>query len=158
MPDLDLSFLAAAYENGQTIGRVFRWLVLLALGIKLTRRLLTGSFGSGFRRSRAGTILALVVVVAGLLGSVHYDFTDKGTAGAGRDMSAARAEVVRGCLNQGQVASVCECYGDEVLRRTGRSPERFAALERDMVGRQDAGQAPPDLIVQAAQACAGKAG
>jgi len=158
MPDFDLSFLAAAYENGQTIGRVVRWLVLLAVGFKLTQRLLTGSFGSGFRRSRAGTILGLVVVVAGLLGSVRYDFTDNATASAGRDMNAARAEVVRGCLDQGQVASVCECYGDEVLRRTGSSQERFAALERDMVSRQDAGQAPPDLIVQAAQACVGKAG
>ena len=158
MPDFDHSFLAAAYENGQTAGRVLRWLLLLALGAKLMQRLLTGSVGSGFRRSRAGTILALVVVAAGLLGSARYDFTDKATASAGRDMSAARAEVVRGCLDQGQLASVCECYGDEVLRRTGSSPERFAALERDMVSRQDAGQPPPDLIVQAAQACAGKAG
>jgi hypothetical protein len=126
----------------------------------LTRRLLAGSFGAGFRNSRAATILGLVVVVAGLIGSVRYDFTDKATAktSAGTDMSAARAEVVRGCRNQGQTASVCECYGDEVLRRVDRSPERFATLEREMVSRQNAGQGPPELIMQAAQFCAGAAG
>ena len=73
-------------------------------------------------------------------------------------MTAARAEVVTGCLDQGQLPSVCECYGDEVLRRIDRSPERFATLEREVVDRQNAGQGPPELIMQAAQACAGKTG
>ncbi len=73
-------------------------------------------------------------------------------------MTAARAEVVTGCLDQGQLPSVCECYGDEVMRRIDGSAERFAALERKMVKRQNAGQGPPELITQAAQACAGRDG
>ena len=156
MPDLDL--LAAAYENGQILGRAFRWMVLLAIAFSLVIRVARGSFGPGFRRSRLGTAVSLVAVVVCLIGSLHYDFVGDASAEAGRDMTAARAEVVRGCLDQGQLASVCECYGDEVLRRIDRSPERFAALERDMISRQNSGQAPPDLIVQAAQACTGKAG
>jgi hypothetical protein len=40
-----------------------------------------------------------------------------------------------------------------VLRRIDHSAERFAALERDMVRRQNAGQGPPALILDAARAC-----
>jgi hypothetical protein len=43
---------------------------------------------------------------------------------------------------------------DEVLRRIDHSAERFTALERDMVRRQNAGQAPPALILDAARGCA----
>lgn len=156
MPDLD--FLAAAYENGQILGRAFRWMLLLAIGFSLVIRMARGSFGPGFRRSRLGTAVSLVAVAVCLVGSLHYDFVGHASAEAGRDMTAARAEVVRGCLDQGQLPSVCDCYGDEVLRRIDRSPKRFAALERDMISRQNAGQGPPELIMQAAQACAGQAG
>ena len=154
MPDLD--FLAAAYENGATLGRAFRWMMLLAIVLSLAIRIARGSFG--FRRSRLGLAVSLVAVVVCLAGSLHYDFVGHASAEAGGDMSAARAEVVTGCLDQGQLPSVCECYGDEVLRRIDRSPERFAALEREMVSRQNAGQGPPELITQAAQACAGRDG
>ena len=153
MPDLDL--FAAAYETGQLAGRAFRWLLLLAVGFTLIRRIARGSWGPGFRRSPLGTALGLVAVVVALGFSIHHDFTGRAEATAKMDMSSARAEVVRGCMDQGQAQSVCECYGDEVLRRTDRSPERFAALERDMVARQNAGQDPPQLIIDAAQYCAG---
>jgi hypothetical protein len=156
MPDLD--FFAAAYEGGALAGRAVRWLVLLAAGFTLVRRLVRGSWGPGFRNSPLGTVVGLVAVAAGLLFSVTRDF-DGGhatAAAAGRDMTAARAEVVRGCVDQGQAQSVCECYGDEVLRRTGRSPEQFAALERDMIARQKAGQPAPPMLVKAAQYCAGR--
>jgi hypothetical protein len=49
---------------------------------------------------------------------------------------------------------VCECAGDEVLRRIDRSAERFATLEREMVRRQNAGQGPPALILDAERGCA----
>ena len=156
MPDLD--FLAAAYDNGQMQGRAFRWMVLLAIGFSVAIRVARGSFGPGFRRSRLGMALTLVAVIVGLAGSLHYDFVGHASADARGDMTAARDEVVRGCLDQGQLENVCECYGDEVLRRIDRSPERFAALELDMERRHNAGQGPPDLITQAAQACAGAAG
>ena len=152
---LDHDLLAAAYQNGQLVGRGVRWLLLLAVGFKLVQRLARGSFGSGFRRSLAGTVVGLVLVAAGLIGSIRYDFAGHPATKAGADMSDARANVVRGCMNQGQAQPVCECYGDEVLRRTGRSPERFAALEQELVSRQNAGQGPPRLILDAAQACAG---
>ena len=53
---------------------------------------------------------------------------------------------------------VCACFGDQMLRRTGQSAERFAALERDMVARQNAGRPPPQPIVDAARLCAARAG
>jgi hypothetical protein len=106
----------------------------------------------------AGTVVGLLVIAVALIGSVRYDLTGNASAEAGPDMGAARADVVRGCMNQGQAPPVCECYGDEVLRRTGSSPERFAALEREMVSRQNAGQQRPQLIIDAAQLCAGRAG
>jgi hypothetical protein len=160
MLELDLSLLAAgAYETGSFIGRAFRWLLLVAAGITLTHRLLTGSFGRGLR-SRPATIVWLLLVVAGLIGSVRYDFLgDRAVQRtAGVDLTVAREEVVTGCRDQGQSVNVCECYADEVLGRTGNDPERFAALEREMVERQNAGQQPPQLIVDAAQACVPRVG
>ncbi len=53
----------------------------------------------------------------------------------------------------GEPRSVCECAGAEVLRRIDRSAERFATLEREMVRRQNAGQGPPALILDAARGC-----
>jgi hypothetical protein len=76
-----------------------------------------------------------------------------GWAGHGSDMTAARQELLVGCLDRGELRSVCDCAGDEVLRRIDHSAERFAALERDMVRRQNAGQGPPALILDAARAC-----
>jgi hypothetical protein len=60
--------------------------------------------------------------VGGLVFSVNRDFVRATPASAAVDMSAQRADVVRGCMNQGHAASVCECYGDEVLRRTAATP------------------------------------
>ena len=154
MPDLDL--LSAAYQNGQVLGRAFRWMMLLAIVLSLAVRIARGSFS--VRRSRLGIAVSLVAVIVCLVGSLHYDFVGHASADAGRDMTAARAEVVTGCLDQGQLPSVCECYGDEVMRRIDGSAERFAALERKMVKRQNAGQGPPALLTQAAQACAGRTG
>jgi hypothetical protein len=155
---LDQDLLAAAYQNGQLAGRAVRWLLLLAVGFKLVRRLMSGSFGPGFRRSLPVTVIALVLVAAGLLGSLRYDFAGSASATAGPDLTAERADVVRGCIKQGQAQPVCDCYGDEVLRRTGHDPQRFTALEREMVSRQNAGQPPPQLIMDAAQYCAGQSG
>jgi hypothetical protein len=85
-------------------------------------------------------LLAIALVVVGL--TRHGD-----------DMTAARQELLVGCLDRGELRSVCECAGDEVLRGLDHSAERFAALERDMVRRQNAGQGPPALILDAARSC-----
>jgi hypothetical protein len=158
MPDLD--FLAAAYENGQLAGRAVRWLLLLAIGFKLVQRITRGSWGPGFRRSPLGTAVGLVAVVVALIASVAYDFgrDDRAAAAARPDMSTVRAEMMRGCLDQGQVRSICECYTDDVIRRTNNSPERFAALNREWDAREAAGQGPPPLLVEAAQNCAARGG
>jgi len=76
-----------------------------------------------------------------------------GLTRAGDDMTAARQELLVGCLDRGELRSVCECAGDAVVRRIDHSAERFAALERDMVRRQNAGQGPPALVLDAARAC-----
>jgi hypothetical protein len=153
MPHLDL--LAAAYEHGETLGRAFRWMMLLAIALSVVVGVARGTFGRS-RLRVAGTVVGVVVC---LVGSLHYDyFGEHARAEPGRDLSAAREEVMLGCLDQGQPRSVCECYGDEVLRRIDHSGERFAVLEREMVRRQNAGQAPPELLTQAAQACAGRDG
>ena len=81
-------------------------------------------------------LLVIAIVVVGL-------------ARTGDDMTAARHELLLGCLDRGEPRSVCECAGDEVLRRLDHSAERFAALERDMVRRQNAGQGPPALVLDA---------
>ena len=85
-------------------------------------------------------LLVIAIVVVGL-------------TRAGDDMTAARQELLVGCLDRGELRSVCECAGDAVLRRIDHSAERFAALERDMVRRQNAGQGPPALVLDAARAC-----
>ena len=85
-------------------------------------------------------LLAIALVVVGL--TRHGD-----------DMTAARQELLVGCLDRGELRSVCECAGDDVLSRLDHSAERFAALERDMVRRQNAGQGPPALILDAARTC-----
>jgi len=149
MPDLELlTPLADAYANGATAGRALRWIVLLGIGAMLVRRVVRGSFGPGFRRSPAGTALGLVAVVAGLIFSVASDFN------GGPDLSQARANVVAGCMSQGQTQSLCDCYADEVLRRTEHDPARFAALEREMVAAEKAGTAAPAVIVESATLCA----
>jgi hypothetical protein len=112
----------------------------------------------GFHRSLAGAAVALILVAGGLAATIRGEVTEPASAKAEPDMTAARAEVVRGCLDQGQGRSVCECYGDEVLRRTGNRAERFGALEREMVERERDGRSPPALIVDAAQYCAGRGG
>ena len=133
MPDPDL------------LGRALRWMFLLAIGLTLVR-VARGSFS--LRRSPLGVAVTSVAVVVCITGSLHYDFAE-----AGSDMTAARHELLLGCLDRGELRSVCECAGDEVLRRIDRSPERFAALERDMVRRQNAGQGPPALVLDVARAC-----
>src|SRR3954462_7072809 len=59
-------------------------------------------------------LLVIAIVVVGL-------------ARAGDDMTAAHQELLLGCLDRGELRSVCECAGDEVLRRIDHSPERCAA-------------------------------
>jgi hypothetical protein len=130
MPDPDL------------LGRALRCMFLLAIGLVLVVRVARGSL------SRLGVVVSVVAVVVCVAGSLHYDFAE-----AGSDMTAARQELMLGCLDRGELRSVCECAGDEVLRRIDRSAERFAALERDMVRRQNAGQGPPALILAAARSC-----
>jgi hypothetical protein len=76
-----------------------------------------------------------------------------GRAGHGPDLTAARQELLAGCLDRGEPRSVCDCAGEAVLRRIDRSEERFAALHREMVRRQNAGQEPPALVLDAARGC-----
>jgi len=85
-------------------------------------------------------LLVIACVVAGL-------------TRAGDDLTAARQELLVGCLDRGEPRSVCECAGDAVLRRLDHSAERFATLEREMVRRQNAGQGPPVLVLDAARGC-----
>ena len=153
MPDLD--FLGAAYENGQILARAFRWMMLLAIALSAVVGVARGTFF----RSPLRVAVTVVGVVVCLVGSLHYgDFAGHASAEAGSDMTLEREEVMLGCLDQNQPKRVCECYGDEVLRRIDRSPDRFAALEREMVDRQNAGQPPPAMLTKAAQACAGRTG
>jgi hypothetical protein len=130
MPDPDL------------LARALPWMFLLAIGLVLVVRVAHGSL------SRLGVAVTVVAVVVCVTGSLHRDFAE-----AGSDMTVARHELLLGCLDRGELRSVCECAGDEVLRRIDRSPERFAALERDMVRRQNAGQGPPALVLDAGRAC-----
>lgn len=85
-------------------------------------------------------LLVIAIVVVGL-------------TRAGDDMTVARHELLLGCLDRGELRGVCDCAGDKVLRRLDHSAERFAALEREMVRRQNAGQGPPALVLDAARAC-----
>ena len=124
------------------LARALPWMCLLAIALVLVVRVARGSL------SRLGVALSAVAVVACLVAGLHGD-----SAEAGADMAAARQELLLGCLDRGELRSVCECAGDEVLRRLDHSAERFAALERDMVRRQNAGQRPPALVLDAARAC-----
>jgi hypothetical protein len=124
------------------LARALPWMCLLAIALVLVVRVARGSL------SRLGVAVSAVAVVACLVAGLHGD-----SAEAGSDMTAARHELLLGCLDRGELRSVCECAGDEVLRRLDHSAERFAALEREMVRRQNAGQGPPALVLDAARAC-----
>ena len=145
MPDLDL--LTTAYESGESFGRVVRWVVLLAVGGVLVRRIVRGSFGAGFRRSPAGTVLGLVAVIAGLTFSVVRDF-------GGDDMSRERANIVAGCRGDGLTASFCGCYADGLLARMDHDPSKLAALEQQATRDHAAGRPLPAPVVEAATRCA----
>jgi hypothetical protein len=124
------------------LARALPWMCLLAIALVLVVRVARGSL------SRLGVAVSAVAVVACLVAGLHGD-----SAEAGSDMTAARHELLLGCLDRGELRSVCECAGDAVLRRIDHSAERFAALEREMVRRQNAGQGPPALVLDAARAC-----
>jgi hypothetical protein len=124
------------------LARALPWMCLLAIALVLVVRVARGSL------SRLGVAVSAVSVVACLAAGLHG-----GSAEAGSDISAARQELLLGCLDRGELRSVCECAGDEVLRRIDHSAERFAALEREIVRRQNAGQGPPALVLDAARAC-----
>lgn len=145
MTDFDL--LTTAYEGGQTFGAIVRWVLLVAVGAVLVRRLVRGSFGTGFRRSPAGTVLGLVAVAAGLIFSVARDF-------GGDDMSRERAEIVSGCVSQGEAASVCRCYADGLLAGMDHDRAKFAALEQEMLRDHEAGRPLPALVLETARRCA----
>ena len=127
MPDADL------------LARALPWMCLLAIALVLVVRVARGSL------SRLDVAASAIAVIVCVVGSLHYDSRS--------DMTAARHELLLGCLDRGELRSVCDCAGDAVLRRIDRSPERFAALERDMIRRQNAGQGPPALILEAARTC-----
>jgi hypothetical protein len=147
MPDIDfLSTFASAYQSGQAAGTAVRWIALLAFGLVLARRLARRSFGPGFRRSPIGTMLGLVVVVAGIGVSVAYDF-------GADDMSSARTSIVAGCTSQGAKASVCGCYADQLLERTDNDAKKFAALEAKMVRAHEAGRTMPAPVLESVAAC-----
>jgi len=151
MPDLDLlTSLAAAYQDGQAFGRIVRWLVLLAVGAGLVRRLVRGSFGPGFRRSPAGTVMGLVAVVAGLIFSFAHD-----TGRDDRETAQMRAGIVAGCRDSGTPQSFCDCYADEVVARTDHDPEKLEALKAELGRMTDPAHAPA-LLVRSAQACTAK--
>jgi hypothetical protein len=138
---------ANAYENGHLAGELFIYVLLIAIGFKLVRRLVGGSFGSGFRRSPAGTVLGLVVVGAVMIVSVA------GSIG-GDDMSRERANIVSGCRGSGQSVSVCGCYADGLLEHTGHDRARFAALEDKLKRDHDAGRPLPAHVLETAARCA----
>jgi hypothetical protein len=145
MPNL-LSLFADAYQGGQFAGQSIRWVVLIGLGVVLVRRLVRGSFGPGFRRSPAGTVLSLVVVAAGLIASVTHDFR-------GDDMRPARASIVSGCTSGGAEASVCGCYADQLLERTDHDIAKLDALTRQMADARTAGRPMPATVLASVDAC-----
>jgi hypothetical protein len=130
MPDPDL------------LRRALPWMFLLAIGLMLVVRVARGSL------SRLGVALSVVAVVVCVAAAVRDD-----SAEAGGGMTAAREELLLGCLDRGELRSVCECAGEAVLRGIDRSPERWAALEREMVRRQNTGQDPPTQVLDAARGC-----
>ena len=158
MLELDLPLLAGAYEGGEFIGRVIRWVVLLAVGVTLVRRLVSGSFGPGFTRSRLVTILGLGLVLAGVIGSVRYDFpspADK-LSERGAKLVVARAEIEDGCRSHGARPSLCVCYASAILDGAGHDPERLETLGRELEASRVARQSPPAVIQRAAQDCAAR--
>ena len=124
------------------LARALPWMCLLAIALVLVVRVARGSL------SQLGVAASAVAVVACLTPGLHGD-----SAEADSDVAAARHELLLGCLDRGELRSVCECAGDEVLRRIDHSAERFAALSSEMVRRQNAGQGPPALVRDAARAC-----
>ena len=133
MPDLD--FLSAAYQNGEVLGRAFRWMMLLAIALSVVVGVARGTFGRS-RLRVAGTVVGVVVC---LVGALHDDYFG-GHARADPAVTVRRARGGQlGCLDQGQPRSVCECYGDEVLRRIAMT--RASASPRSSA-RWSAGRTP----------------
>src|SRR4051812_8193185 len=104
------------------LSRALPWMCLVAIALVLVVRVARGSL------SRLGVAVSAVAVVACLAAGLHG-----GWAGHGSDMTAARQELLVGCLDRGEPRRVCDCAGEGVLRRIDHSAERFPVLERDMV-------------------------
>ncbi len=148
---------ADAYHAGQIAGRVTIDLLLIAAAIVLVRRLSRGVFARGLR-SRAATVVELVVVIVLMLGAFVSQVRPDQTAGApGRpadtgSVAQARTEMLAGCTDQGAPRRYCECFSDHVLAGVGHDPARLSALEAELK-RAPAGSQPPAVVLHAAQAC-----
>ena len=161
MPDLDLfSLFADAYGFGQIIGVLVRWGVLLGGGLLVIRRM-RGGQGRG-PRSRPGQVVALAVVIAGIGYSIHYDFFSgpsapvRGSAPVaqvdGEWLRGARAGMASTCREQGQTPSFCNCYADEIMRRTG-TRAHLETMVAEMQARPADSQ-PPVIVAATIDACA----
>ena len=148
---LAINFLADAYSNGQSAGTAFRWVALLVAGAFLARRLVRKSWGKGFRRSPAGTVLGLVVVTVGLTASA--------IAATGPDprLKSYKRNVVSACVAQGVAASLCACMADDTIRQMDGDVERLAALDARAVQSGDNPAAAPPELLSALRTCAGNA-
>jgi hypothetical protein len=145
-----INFLADAYSNGQSAGTAFRWVALLVVAAFLARRLVRKSWGKGFRRSPAGTVLGLVVVTVGLTASA--------IAATGPDprLKTYKRNVVAGCVAEGVAASICACIADDTIKQMDGDVERLAALDASAIQSGSNPAAPPELL-SALRTCAGRA-
>jgi hypothetical protein len=154
-----LAQLGSGYEIGQLIGVTVRWAILIGVGVLVVRRM-QGGQGRG-PRSLPGQLAALVIVIAGIGYSIHYDFLrDDGppiaapvTAQAdGEWLRGARAGMLSSCTKQGAPRPFCECYSDQLMERTGSRAriESLSAALREATPESE----PPPLVTAAINACA----
>lgn len=149
----------SAYEQGQTVGGLVRWALLLAAAVALGRRITRGRYGRGLS-SQVGTFAGLAVVL-GLLGySVYYDVLRDGStapaaSGGSTDayIAKARTDMVAGCVNAGSSRAYCGCVTEHTITGLGSNVQRMEALDAE-VSRMTAGSEPPAILTQSMQACA----
>jgi hypothetical protein len=138
-------FSSSAYDAGQHVGTIVRWIALAVAALRLVAYLRAGRFGSGMRSQRVA-VGALSVIAVLIIASAVHDF-------GGRDKTDAAVtawgnQLVAGCVAAGSPQSVCDCVWDEI---------RSAGYDtRPELARLEAATRVPPVIDRAMQTCVGR--
>jgi hypothetical protein len=152
-----VSLASTAYQTGSMFGFALRCVGLSVGGAFLVRRVVTGRYGSGFRRSPLGSGIGLVVVVIGLGASLINGPSDRALGKPITTREAAIQRMSDDCVASGTSRSLCDCMATSLSTQVMQTATQFAdfktRLNRAIASPAHDFSAVPEMI-QAARICA----